>query len=306
MSVRDHCLRLFLIGWMLVISLATIPAYGTDTLSKPAAQALGTEGTQTLQHSKATLAGPVTWGSPDQPYGKRRAVTAADRAVIESYRMGGKRPIFSTNFTDRGEIDRDWNLVSSDGQWDFQSCRRPCNIEASSAGLRLKSLVASDCHLKWSTGYITSKAKYTYGFFEARMKIAYIKGMNNAFWMTTEDHPETGDHFETDTSEVQYPSYDHIGLQQYPAKGNKTLQHTGMGWGVNFVNDLSADFHDYSLLWTIFAIDGEPVAAVVTNGAVHGPGDVAFSTALIYAGIPKHPEGHDVTVQSVRIFAYEK
>lgn len=256
----------------------------------------------------AKLAQPVTWGSPDQPYGKRRAVTAADRAAIQTYRSGRKTPIFSTNFTDPAELQADWNLVSDDNQWgDFQSCRRPGNVEVSSAGLRLKTEVATDCHHKWSTGYINSKAKYGYGFFEATMKIADIKGMNNAFWMTTEDHLETGDHFEIDVCEVQYPSYDHIGLQQYPAKGNKDIKHTGMGWGAKFVDDLSSGFHDYGVLWTptemIFEVDGETVAAVVTNNAVHGPTDIAFSSALIYAGVPDHPEGHDVVVRSVRVFA---
>jgi hypothetical protein len=259
-------------------------------------------------HSVAKLAGPVTWGSPDQPYGKRRPVTDADRKVIQSYRSGSKKPIFSTNFTDPAELQADWNLVSDDNQWGtFQSCRRPGNVVATSAGLKLKTLVATDCHRKWSTGYIVSKAKYSFGFFEATMKIADIKGMNNAFWMTTEDNLETGDHFEIDVSEVQYPSYDHIGLQQYPAKGNKTVKHTGMGWGVKFVDDLSASFHDYGVLWTptemIFEIEGEPVAAVVTNGAVKGPTDVAFSSALIYAGVPEHLEGHDVIVKSVRVSA---
>jgi hypothetical protein len=56
----------------------------------------------------------------------------------------------------------------------------------------------------------------------------------------------------------------------------------------------------------VFEIDGEPMAAVVTNGSVHPPSDVALSTALIYAGIPEHPEGHDVLVRSVRIFALQK
>jgi len=39
---------------------------------------------------------------------------------------------------------------------------------------------------------ILVKAKYSYGFFEATMKIADVKGMNNAFWMTTEDHLDRG------------------------------------------------------------------------------------------------------------------
>lgn len=261
-----------------------------------------------LMDGGATLAGPVTWGSPDQPYGKRRPITPADRAAIQSYRWGERTPIFATDFGDSSELQNDWNLVSDDATWGtYQSCRRPGNVEVSNAGLRLRILIATDCHCKWSTAYIVSKAKYSYGFFETRMKIADIKGMNNAFWMTTEDHPQTGDHFEIDVSEAQYPNYDHLGLQQYPAKGNQKLQHTGMGWGANFTVDLSAGFHDYGVLWTptemIYEIDGEPVAAVVTNGAVHPPTDVALSTALIYGGVPEHPEAHDVTVRSIRVFA---
>jgi|HubBroStandDraft_6_1064221.scaffolds.fasta_scaffold2493110_1 hypothetical protein len=61
--------------------------------------------------------------------------------------------------------------------------------------------------------------------------------------------------------------------------------------------------HGYGVLWTpkelIFEIDGEPVAAVVNNSAVHGPADIAFSSTLIYAGVPEHPEGHDNGRESV-------
>ena len=99
-------------------------------------------------------------------------------------------------------------------------------------------------------------------------------------------------------------------MQQYPAKKNNValtdVKHTGMGWGAKFVDDLSAGFHDYGVLWKpnemIFAIDGEPVAAVITKNSVNAPADVMFSSALIYAGIPDHPEGHDMVVKSLRIF----
>jgi beta-glucanase (GH16 family) len=116
--------------------------------------------------------------------------------------------------------------------------------------------------------------------------------MNNAFWMTTEDHLATRDHFEIDVSEVQYPSYDHIGLQQYPAKGNKNLKHTGMGWGAKFADDLSSGFHDYGVLWTaremIFEIDGEPVAAVVTNNA-SAKSPASLRSPMIYKGSARGP-----------------
>jgi hypothetical protein len=52
-----------------------------------------------------------------------------------------------------------------------------------------------------------------------------------------------------------------------------------------------------------FEIDGEPVAAVVTNNSVNTPADVMFSSALIYAGVPEHPAGHDMVVKTLRIFA---
>jgi beta-glucanase (GH16 family) len=249
----------------------------------------------------------VNWGSPDQPYGKRRPVTAADRAAFQSYCSERKPP--STNFTDPAELQADWRLMSDDSG----VCRRPGNVEATSGGLRLKTLAAqNDCRnksLKWSTGSIQSKADYGYGFYEATMKIADIKGMNNAFWMNTATRPAIEDHFEIDVSEIQYSSYDHIGLQEYPASAHSSVKHTGMGWGANFIDNLSAGFHDYSMLWTpkelIFEIDGEPVAAAVTNNTVIAPANVMFSSALVYPGVPDHPEGHDMVVRSLRVYALQ-
>ena len=251
--------------------------------------------------SAATLKGPVTWGSPDQPWGKRRAVTAADRAAIAAYRSGQKRPVFSTDFTKPAELAADWTLESDDNP-DLKSCRRPESVEASSAGLRLKTLVASNCRTAhWSTGHIASKAKYGFGFFEARMKIADIQGLNNAFWITTDDN------FEIDVAEATYPSYIHIGLQYWPH--NNTETHAGMGWGASFVDNLAYGFHDVGLLRTpndmVFEIDGQPIAAVVTQ-SVKAPAAIRFSTALgDWAGgkVGDHPEGHWMAVQSFRAFA---
>jgi hypothetical protein len=97
--------------------------------------------------------------------------------------------------------------------------------------------------------------------------------------MTTDDYAPTGDHFEIDVSEVQSPSYDHLDLQQYPAKGNTKIAQTGTGWGANLDQNLAAGFHDFGVLWTpseiIYEIDGQPIAAAVTNGAVHPPTNVA-------------------------------
>jgi hypothetical protein len=249
----------------------------------------------------ATLAGPLTWASPDQRWGTRRAVTAADRTAIAAYRSGRKAPILSTDFTSSAELAAHWSPLSDDSA-SLKSCRRPASVEPSPAGLQLKILLAQDCRTaRWSTGYIASKTKYGYGLFEARIKIADIKGLDNAFWLTTDDN------FEIDITETYYPSYMHLGFQYWPR--SKTEKHAGVGWGANFVENLSQGFHDVGLLWTptdmVYEVDGEPIAAVVTHGAVKGPATVRLSTALAdWAGgkVPDHPEGHLMTVQSLRIF----
>ena len=250
----------------------------------------------------ATLKGPVTWGSPDQPWAVRRTVTAADRAAVAAYRSGAKAPIFSTDFSQPTELQADWNIVS-DEKPGLKACRRPASVAASLAGLRLQVLAAQDCRLgPYSTGYIASKAKYGYGFFEARMKIADITGVDNAFWLTTDDD------FEIDATETYYPGYMHLGFHHWPQ--SKTEKPASVGWGANFTEDLSAGLHDVGLLRTptdmVYEIDGEPIAAVVTNGSAKGPATIRLSTALAdWAGgkVPDHPLGHLMTVRSLRVFS---
>ena len=249
----------------------------------------------------AKLAEAVSFGSPDQPYGIRRPVTAADREAVQSYRAGRKPLAFSTNFADPAELQADWSLQTDDTAA-LKSCRRPANLEPSNAGLRMKTLLATDCRAQWSTASIDSKAKYKYGFFEATMKIADIKGMNNAFWLTTDDN------FEIDVAEAQYPNYAHLALQKWPP--NKEEKHSGVGFGAKFTENLAYGFHDYGLLWTptdiVFELDGEPIAALVTKGAVTGPASIRFSTALAdwAGGVPAHPEGHGAVVKSLRIYGW--
>ena len=252
--------------------------------------------------SAATLTGPVTWGSPDQAWGMRRPVTAADRTLITAYRSGRSHPILSTKFTSATEFEADWVSVSDDNS-SLKACRRPDSVTISPVGLRLSILAANDCRAaRWSTGYIASKVKYGYGFFEARMKIADIKGLDNAFWLTTDDH------FEIDATETFYPSYMHLALQDWPT--DKGTKHAEVGWGVNWMENMSQGFHDVGLLWTptqiIYEVDGEPIAAVVTHGAVKGPATIRLSTALAdWAGgkVPEHPEGHGMVVQSLKVLA---
>ena len=86
-----------------------------SVLAWGAAQAALVPSTQVTKQAK--LAQPVSWGSPHQPYGKRRAVTPADRMAIQKYRSGKVPPLYVTNFTNPVELQRDWNFVWDEAQW---------------------------------------------------------------------------------------------------------------------------------------------------------------------------------------------
>jgi beta-glucanase (GH16 family) len=241
----------------------------------------------------------ATWGNPDQPWGRRRVVTDEDRKQIAAFRSGRMTATYATNFDSPTAFQSDW-LAQTDNPSNPQnlSCRRPANVAVGSNGLSLKTLATQDCSKKkWSTGSVWSNFKMNHGFYEARMKIADISGMNNAFWVVTST-------YEIDVAEVHYPNQ--VGISVHNWTGGKD---SSVGFRQMLNDNLSADFHDYGVLWTpnglVMEIDGEPVAAYVTNGSVAGPAQIRFSTALAsFAGeVPPNPEGHGMVVKALRVFA---
>lgn len=254
------------------------------------------------QASAATPEGPATWGNPDHPWGVRRAVTDADRALIASYRSHAQQPVLEESFTNPAELQSLWSLQSDDNPG-LKSCRRPANAVITSNELQLRTLNATDCHAKWSTGSMISKARQKYGFFEARLKIANISGLNNAFWLVTDDH------FEIDIAEIHFPNDIRLTLHNnnnWDTEKNDKMH--AVGFDRKFVDDFSEDYHDYGVLWTpkdiIFEVDGEPVAAITTSGSITGTADIRFSTAVTEFGgkIPTNPAGHHMYVKSLRVY----
>lgn len=247
----------------------------------------------------ATLS-QVIWGkNPDQPWGTKRDVTQADRIAIADYRANRHgAPIYATDFTSASEISSQWQLQSDDS-WGLKSCRRPDNVLATDAGLRLETRLGSECqHAQWSTATMWSRARYRYGFFAAEIKIADINGFNNAFWLTTNEH------FEIDAAEIHYPNIVSNVLHDWTGGHDHSV-----GFRSLFADYLPAAYHEFGVLWTpsalVFEVDGVAITAIATNGAVSGTADIRFSTALAnFAGaIPDHPEGHDMRVKSLKVYA---
>jgi beta-glucanase (GH16 family) len=248
----------------------------------------------------ATPLGPPTWGNPDRPWGIRRPVTQADRALIAKYRDGSANPVFVTDFSRPDSLQSQWNFISDDY---LKSCRRPQNVVATSGGLQLQTLAGGRCRAKWSTGFITSKRFQEFGFFEATIKAGDISGLNNAFWLVTKDH------FEIDIAEIHYPNIVRLTLHNnndWDTIKDDTMH--AVGFNSTFADNFSQAFHDFGVLWTpadiIYEIDGEPIAAITTNNSINGAADIRFSSALTdYAGkIADDPVGHHMFVKSLRVY----
>lgn len=255
----------------------------------------------TCQAFAATAIGPPTWGNPDHAWGTRRPITDKDRSLIRSYRVSQAHPVLEEHFTNPSELQTLWSLQSDDNPG-LKSCRTPENVVITSNELQLRTLDAVNCHAKWSTGSMISKMHQKYGFFEARMKIADISGLNNAFWLVTDDH------FEIDIAEVHYPNDIHLTLHNNNHwDSEKDDKMHAVGFDSKFVDNFSQDYHDYGVLWTptdiVFEVDGEPIAAMATHGSISGAADIRFSTAVTEFGgkIPSHPAGHHMYVRSLRV-----
>ena len=242
-----------------------------------------------------SLKGPLTWGSPDQPFARRRVVTAADKAAIAVYRSGNVPAAFSADFGSASELASDW-VIKSDDVSTLQSCRTPISVTLNGNGLILRTLPVTGHKVAWSTGSIWSNFRQRYGYFECRMKAASGSGLNNAFWLTTEDS------FEIDITEVKYPNYSHMTLHHWKPV------HEAVGDGQYFTDNLSYSYHDYAVLWTpkslIFSVDGEPVAAMDISDSIKGTADIRLSTALAdFAGkVPANPVGLNMAVKYVHVY----
>jgi beta-glucanase (GH16 family) len=178
------------------------------------------------------------------------------------------------------------------------SSRWPENISFKVGHLALVTRKEYRGGKEWTTAHLwTQSFRQRYGYFEARLKIASAKGLNNAFWLTTA--PER--RCEIDIVEAHYPSSVWTDIHKWVPMH----VHAARRW--DSASDLSADFHLYAVEWNDqelrWYFDGKLIAKRA-NLFCHEPVVVALSTAVL---LPLQPSDElnekSMLVDYVRAYA---
>lgn len=189
------------------------------------------------------------------------------------------------------------------------------NIIVNDNGTSLVTTLNTDKETKdlypFKVGYLCTKGKYaqTYGLFELTCKLPKNGLMTwAAFWLYGHPWPPELDIFET-------MSRKDIGTDK--AKTFSATVHSGIdktstrkqkGMGLTGRQDLSKEFHKYSLLWTpykmVWYFDNIPVYRM-TNRVPTNPMHVVINTA---SGVTadKFIDSGTFDLKTLKVYAYEK
>jgi beta-glucanase (GH16 family) len=230
------------------------------------------------------------------------AVISADDAFLPNHSRW--KMIFSDEFNGNKINTDKWYVYNSKMRRKYMIGRFAENIKVEHGVLKLVTRQPDSKDLKFTAGFIRSKTfTRKYGYFAARMRYANASGLNNAFWLVTQNLPPEKS-FEIDINEGHYPdeivstlhTWDNhkrqksISAKYYPPKSN-----------------LAKEFHVYSVEWTpakiITYFDGKKVFEAA-NEKCHSPAYVLLSTAVtLFSGkVSSALNGTSMDVDWVKVY----
>lgn len=211
---------------------------------------------------------------------------------------------FSDEF-DGNRINADkWHVYNSPMNRKYMIGRYSDNVKVQDGMLKLITRQPDHDRQKFTAGFIRSRTfTQKYGYFAVRMRYAGASGLNNAFWLVTQNMPPEKS-FEIDVNEGHYPDEIVSTLHSWDKlKRQKSVSAKYYPPGL----DLSADFHVYSVEWTseniVTYFDGKKVLDTV-NDKCHDSAYLLLSTAVtLFSGkISPDLDGSSMDVDWVRSY----
>lgn len=157
----------------------------------------------------------------------------------------------------------------------------------------------------WTSGSITCKQKFKYGYYECRMKIAAAAATNNSFWLYQWNKTNELPAFEIDVVEGHYPNDMNSNIHNRGVIGSKKIETVSNH--CYLAKNLWKKYHTYGLWWTedwlVFYLDGRAIWQTKNDCCFQEANLVIGNAVITWAGeITDSINGTAMSVDYVRVW----
>lgn len=103
------------------------------------------------------------------------------------------------------EFDKNWDSANGPQSW-IECGRYRENVEISEGTMKIHNRKEYKNGQNWTSGSVSTKKYFKYGYFECKYKYAAATATNNSFWFHSQGEPIEGDKYEIDVNEGKYPN----------------------------------------------------------------------------------------------------
>ena len=169
--------------------------------------------------------------------------------------------LWNDEFDDEKTIDSNW-IPQNGSAGKILSSRWRENISVREGLAIITNRKESRGGREWTSGSMTCKREFGYGYFESRFEISAASGVNNSFWLYQGRATDSLKSFEVDIVEGHYPDVFFTNIHDFGLSGEKVHTQNSKSF-VSKDSDLYTSFHIYGLEWNeqkmIFYFDGKKI-----------------------------------------------
>jgi beta-glucanase (GH16 family)/pimeloyl-ACP methyl ester carboxylesterase len=206
--------------------------------------------------------------------------------------------IFSDEFDGTSLDTSRWTYRTGPRLWSDQKAE---NVSVSGGMLRIALKKEKSGGLDYTAGGIISRDEFSYGYYEARIKLPRGKGWHTSFWTM-----RAGDRTAPDRryQEIDVCEQDSVDPTSYSANFHIYKPHTSFGYKRITRADLSEGFHIYGANFTArrvdFYLDGALVHTIDISGVPHSGQNIWLTS--IAAGLHNTDRVDDAALPEAAIF----
>jgi beta-glucanase (GH16 family) len=205
---------------------------------------------------------------------------------------------FSDEFDGEALDATKWNYRLGPRMWSEQ---RAANVSVSGGMLRLALRKEKAGPLDYTAGGVISRESFSYGYYEARLRMPRGRGWHTSFWMM-QNGPKSGldDRFQ----EIDVCEHDSQDPRSYSVNWHSYGPNRSFGLRRIATPDLSADFHIYGAEFTPSAVrfffDGAPVHTIDVRAVPHYPQHIWLTSIASWLG--RTPSVEDAALPETALF----